>query len=55
MEQACVWRPVGIQDGDAVSGHGLQRLDHLAHNAAHLVVGVGGVQDAGGMRLVGAG
>ena len=55
VKQTRVWRPVGIQDGDAVSGHRLQRLDHLAYDAAHLVVGVGGVQDTGGERLGGAG
>jgi hypothetical protein len=55
VKQTGVRRPVGIQDGDALSGHRLQRLDHLAHNAAHLVVGVGGGEDAGGQRLVGAG
>jgi len=53
VEQARVRRPVGIQDGDLVSANHLQRLNHLAHDAAHLIVRVRGVQDAGGARLVG--
>ncbi|MFC5041521.1 hypothetical protein [Ornithinimicrobium kibberense] len=45
VEQARVGVASGIQDRDAVGGSGAQGLHDVPDDAAHLVVGVGGVHD----------
>ena len=51
VEQARVRRAGGIQHGDPVRGHPLEQAHHFAHDAAHLVVGVGCREDSCGGRL----